>query len=163
MIWLLSPKIWIAITLAAALGVSHLGAYRAGTKSIRAQWDKDIATRVAFALQAEQAARKTERELVVGRNQLEVKYVEQKRKDSAAAAVTLSELDRLRDELANHPGLSACPDTAASPRAYAGYRVERELLGNCAQALTNLAQQADELENLVVGLQNYVRQMCLKQ
>lgn len=159
---LLSVRFWITIGLVGLLSVSHFSAYRAGKAVVRAAWDKDIAERTVQALEAEKAARKKEQALLAQRDQLEKKYVEEKRKAAVAAAGADSELGRLRDELAADSG-RACTDPTATARAVAGTRLERELLGTCAATLVQLAAEADGLEARLVGLQQYVKQVCLKQ
>lgn len=159
---LLNPRVWIALALAAVLGFTHFSTYRMGKAVVRAEWDKDKAARVAQAMAAEQAARAREQQLVAERQKAEEVYVQQKRKAAAAVAGALTELDRLRDELAA-PGGRACKDPAAPAGAYGGAGLESDLLGHCATALVRMAQEADRLETVVVGLQGYVKNVCQKQ
>jgi hypothetical protein len=160
MYWLLSPRVLIAIALVGILSFTHFAAYRGGKAAVRAEWDKDIAVRAEAALKAEQAARAKEQALTQARQQTEVKYVEEKRKAAAAAAAAKSDLDRLRDTLAA-PGGETCRDPGAASRVAGASRLESELLGHCAQALTDLAAEADRLEARIVGLQAYVKDVCL--
>lgn len=162
MYWLLNPRVWAALVLAAFLAFTHFTAYRSGRAHVRAAWDKDIAVRAEASLKAEQEARAKEQALIKSRQQAEVKYAEEKRKAAAAAAGAKSELDRLRDELAQPaPARSTPSDPAAAERAAGAARLERELLGACATALTDLASEADRLEARIVGLQAYVKNVCL--
>lgn len=163
MYWLLNPRVWVAAVLLVVLGATHFTAYRSGKAVVRAQWDKERAELAAKALDAERAARRKEQALVAERKKLEDKYVEDKRKADAAAAGARTELDRLRDAIAGAPGCPAAADPAAAGRAAGAARLELELLGACATALTDLAAEADRLETRVVGLQQYVKQVCLKQ
>lgn len=161
MYWLLNPRVWVALILLGFLASTHFVAYRSGKATVRAQWDKDIAVRAEAALKAEQEARAKEQALAKARQQTEVKYVEEKRKAAVAASAAKSELDRLRDAIAAAPGCPAPADPSAATRAAGAARLELELLGNCATALTDLAAEADRLETRIVGLQTYVRNVCL--
>lgn len=163
MYWLLDPRALIGLVLVVVLSATHFTAYRAGKANVRAAWDKERAELTAKALEAERAARKKERALVAERQKLEERYAEDKRKAADAAAGARTELDRLRDTLAAAPGCPAASDPAAASRAAGAARLESELLGHCAQALTDLAAEADRLETRVIGLQQYVKEVCLKQ
>ena len=154
-------RLTLGLVLAALLAGTHWKAYVVGQQGVRAQWDQDKAERMALALQAEQAERRREQELVTQRQKVEERYVQEKRKAAAAAAGAQSELGRLRDELATAGGGPACTDSTAPARVDGAARLERELLGHCAATLTDLAAEADRLEAVVVGLQGYVREVCL--
>lgn len=163
MYWLLNPRVWVAAALVAILAGTHFTAYRGGKSAVRSAWDKEKAELTAKALAAEQAVRQKEQALVAQRQQAEKRYVEEKRKAATAALAAESALDGLRNELAARDRDLASADSAASSRADGGARLERELLGSCATALTELAAEADRLEARIVGLQAYVKQVCQKQ
>ena len=148
---------WIA--LAVALAISHGMAYKTGRAMVRAEWDKDIAERTAFALKAEQDARAKEQALQTAKQKVEVNYAAQKKRDAVALSNAQSELDQLRVTLAAVSS-SAGQDTSPTARTDGAGRLERELLGHCAQSLTDLAREADRLETKLVGLQGYVRDVC---
>ena len=106
---------------------------------------------------AEQTARDREQALSVFRQQAEEKYVKEKTRAAAAASRARTELDGLRDALsAARPG----QDPSAACRAD-GVAPERELFGQCATALVGVAAEADRLAAVVVGLQGYVKGVCL--
>lgn len=156
-------RVTLALIVAVLLAGTHWKAYVSGKQAVQVAWDRDIAARTAAALKAEQEAREKESKLLAARQASEAKYVQEKRKAAAAAAAAGSELDRLRDELAAAPpGGKACSDPAAPGRADGRAGLERELLGHCAQALVGLASEADGLEARLVGLQQYVKNVCLK-
>jgi hypothetical protein len=163
MYWLLNPRLWIAAALAALLAFTHFTVYRLGKSAVRAEWNEEKAAQAAFLLEQEKSFRKKEQALVVQRQQAEKRYVEEKRKAATAALAAESALDGLRNELAARDRDLASADSAASSRANGGAGLERELLGSCATALTELAAEADRLEARVVGLQAYVKQVCQKQ
>ena len=161
MLALLSPRLWLAIGLAIALAVSHGMAYKSGRAAVRADWDKDIADRTQQALQAEQAARKKESDLQDAKEKAEERYARQKKLDAAARAAAGAELDGLRNELAALDSVTS-KDTSTTARTDGAGRLERQLLGACAQSLADLAAEADRLETKLVGLQDYVRGVCTK-
>ncbi|NBU79951.1 MAG: DUF2514 family protein [Sphingomonadaceae bacterium] len=162
MMWaLLSPRLLIAAILVGAMATTHFMAYRAGRAHVRAQWDADIVKREKQVIDLQQAARAREQQLVAAKNEAEVRYVQLKKQAAVAAAGAQSALDGLRNELAIAPS-ATCADPAAGARADAGTRLESDLLGHCAQALVGLAAEADRLEAQVVGLQGYVKQVCLR-
>lgn len=162
MMAMLSLRFWGAVVLMIALASSYFFAYRGGKAAVRAEWDRDIAQRTQLALKTEQAARKHEQWLVQEKQKAEVRYVEEKRKAAAAANDAQSHLVRLRNELYS---LGSAPRKCPAPsaRADAGAGLERDLLGQCATSLTAMAAEADRLEALVVGLQQYVKNVCLNQ
>ena len=109
---------------------------------------------------AEEAARQREQSLSVFRQQAEEKYVQEKTRAAAAASRARTELDGLRDALhaaRTGPG----QDPGAACRADGPARPEGELLGQCAAALVGMAAEADRLAAVVVGLQGYVKGVCL--
>jgi hypothetical protein len=108
---------------------------------------------------AEMAARQREQSLSLFKQQAEEKYVQEKRRAAAAASRAGAELDGLRNELyAARPGTAAQDPT---PTGRADGATERELLGQCATALVGVAAEADRLAANVVGLQGYVKGVCL--
>ena len=110
---------------------------------------------------AEKAARDREQTLSVFRQQAEEKYVKEKTRAAAAASRARTELDGLRDELYAFNLSPSGKGPAASGRADGAARLERELLGQCATALVGMAAEADRLAAGVVGLQSYVKSVCM--
>lgn len=153
-------RITAALIVAALLAGTHWKAYVSGKKTVQAEWNEDIQKRTTQALEAERAARNQEQQLLAAKQKAEEAYVDQKRKAAVAAAGAKSELDRLRDAI-NDRGDSSCADPAAKPRANGVARLEQELLGQCAGALLEMANTADRLETVIVGLQGYVKDVCL--
>lgn len=153
-------RITAALIVAALLAGTHWKAYVSGKQTVQAEWNLDIQKRTEQALAAEQAARNQEQQLVAAKHKAEEAYVNEKRKAARAAAGAESELDRLRDAIAER-GDSPDPGSCTQPRADGGARLELELLGQCAGALTQLGQEADRLETIIVGLQGYVKNVCL--
>lgn len=147
---------WFKLTAAAVLALlltgTHWKAYVAGQQAVRAEYQ-------AAQLQAEKEARAREQRLVEEKQKAEAAYVDQKRKAAVAVSGARSELDRLRDALAAR---SAGAPTATCPRAADRAGLEQHLLGQCASALVGVAAEADRLETLVVGLQGYIKNVCLE-
>jgi len=160
MFYLLDPRVWIFAALLAGLAASHTIAYQKGKAVVRAEWNKDIAERAAQALEAERQNRAKEQQLVAARQRAETKYVEQKRRAADTARGAKSELERLRNELAARRGQAGAGSAAAGGN-HGRAGLEAELLGRCAEALVGVAADADRLGAQVVGLQGYVKQVCL--
>lgn len=159
-------RIAILTVILVALGATHWKAYHTGFAVAQSEARKKELENQQALLQAEQAARAKEQMLVSERQKLEEKYVREKNKAASAAAGAESELDRLRDELAataSRPGSNpTCPSATSSSGDHGGAGLESELLGHCAKALVGLAAEADRLEAQVVGLQQYIKGVCLK-
>ena len=124
--------------------------YSQGKKTVMAEWTAERLAASENARLREQAAQRTnegiDRDYQTAKNRL----VADKRITD----------DRLRDFTAiNQPDN---PTGTASGNHGAG-GLERELLGNCAEALTSMGQTADRLEAKIVGLQSYVSKVCLAQ
>lgn len=152
----------IAAAIAAVLLIaSHAWAYIEGRANGKALLDRAVAEQTAKALEQERAARGKERALLEAKQKAEVKYEQAKRQAASAATNAVSELDRLRNELAASNAGQPTQDPTAGTRAVSRPGLESELLGHCAQALTGMASEADRLEALVVGLQAYVKNVCL--
>lgn len=134
------------------LAATHWKAYHSGMTSAEAKAARQ-------ALVAEQVAREREQQLVLARQKVEERYAQEKRVLQRSAAGAQSELDRLRDELAG--GRQAGSDPTAPGRADGSASLERELLSSCAGALVQLAAEADGLAARLIGLQGYVREVCL--
>ena len=104
--------------------------------------------------------REREQALNQARQKAEERYVEKKRRATVAAGRARTELDGLRDTLYALGAPAAGQDPAAACRTDAG-ALERQLLGQCAAALVGVAGEADRLAAQVLGLQGYVREVCL--
>lgn len=111
----------------------------------------------ALAL-AESQARTREQTLVAAKQKAEEAHEANKKQSQRAIAGARTELDRLRDILATR---SAPADAAPSAGTDAASCTERELLGEGAGHLADLAAEADRLTATVSGLQGYVRGVCI--
>lgn len=155
-------RIVAAALIVVMLAVTHVWAYHEGKASGKTALDKAVAEQTRKTLELERQARAKEQQLVVEKQKAEAQYAQAKRQAAVAATTAVSELDRLRHELAASSARGAGQDTATAPRAPSRAGLESELLGHCAQALTGMAAEADRLEALVVGLQAYVKGVCLR-
>lgn len=107
-----------------------------------------------------EAARAQEQALSAAKQKAEEAYAIEKRKAAVAARNARSELDGLRNELYAIPAPIASTDPAPIARVD-GSSTERKLLGECAAALVEMAAGADLLATQLVGLQGYVRNVCV--
>lgn len=109
---------------------------------------------------AEQDARRREHDMLAARQKAEERYEQEKRKAAVASSRARSELDGLRD-LLYAIGPTGPKDPAPALRADGRATLERELLGGCASTLVGMAAEADHLAAVVVGLQTYVKNVCV--
>jgi Tfp pilus assembly protein PilV len=149
---ILNWRVIFAVLVSITLATSHWKAYVAGKHSTLAHIQ-------AEALANEQAARAREQALVAAKHKAEEDHAAFKLRTQRAVAGAQSELVRLRDTLANRQ-TAATATTCTGTDAAA--TTERQLFGQCAEALAGVAQQADQLAAQVTGLQGYVSAVCLK-
>lgn len=107
---------------------------------------------------AESTARAREQSLVAAKQKAEEAHVIQKKQSQRAIAGARDELGRLRDILATR---STDQDPAAPPGTNGATCQERQLLGEGAGHLAELAAEADRLTTTVSGLQGYIRGVCI--
>ncbi len=150
-------RISAALIVAAFLSAGAWKAYSMGKASVQAEWDLDVASRTAAALEASEKARKTEQELSAKVGRIDRAYQDQKRATATVASAAANGLRNLETILAA-PAVPAS-DSVASSGNYGTGGIERELLGSCAAALAQLGQEADRLSLKVVTLQAYIREM----
>lgn len=151
--WTVIPpwKLVLALLVVTTLSATHWKAYTVGRDAVLARVH-------AEALANERAARETEYKLLEAKHKAEEDYANLKTTTHRAFTGAQSELSRLRDALSKRP---AGPDSTACSRVDAATPVERELLGQCAQALTDMAGEAGRHAATLSGLQLYVRGVCL--
>jgi tRNA U34 5-methylaminomethyl-2-thiouridine-forming methyltransferase MnmC len=107
-----------------------------------------------------EAARAQEQALSAAKQKAEEAYALEKRKAAVAARNARAELDGLRNELYAIPAPVASANPATTARVN-GVTIERQLLGECATALVEMAAGSDLLAAQLVGLQGYVRNVCV--
>ncbi len=145
MMALLSWRVWTAVALAVALAASHWKAYHMGQAEISAAWAADS---LAQASAVREAADLVQAKLRKANDDLQI---EKKRR----AADAVRSADSLREFQAAIGG--GGPDATAPGGTHGAGGIESELLGNCAQALVGLGQEADRLAGKVVGLQDHIK------
>ncbi len=107
-----------------------------------------------------EAARAQEHTLSAAKLKAEEAYAIEKRKAAVAVRNARAELDGLRNELYAIPTPVAGTTAPARPRTD-GASIERRLLGECAATLVTVAAGADLLAAQLIGLQGYVRNVCV--
>lgn len=139
---LLSPRIWLAIAIAAAMAFSHFFVYRAGKANVRADFDAyklDVSetTRKLQAANERRAAEQRDQQL---KAQNDAKTREAGLRTDAGNAV--AELDRLRNALRVATRRDPVPG-ATAPAADQPAASQTVVFLDCAAALTELARDAD--------------------
>lgn len=153
----LYARLAAAAVVAVALAMSHWKAYRSGQDAITADWQADIAQRTAAALEASEAARKRESELLTKVGRVDRAYQDQKRATATVAAAVAVGMRELETALAA-PAV-ASSDAVATTRDHGTGGLERELLGHCARTVQAMAGEAQRLQGKVVTLQAYIREI----
>lgn len=142
----------IVAVIVAAVSFSHYFVYNKGREAVQSKWDKDKLVQTEQALQKQQ-------QLQIEKQRADERYADEKRKAVVASNAAKSELDRLRIELESRreESIGSCTVTGVN----GGARLEQELFGQCATTLVAMASEADRLEAIIVGLQSYVKNVCL--
>jgi uncharacterized protein YlxW (UPF0749 family) len=139
----------------AALGAWQVQDWRYNAKIAQMQEAHEASLR-----KSAEAARAQEQALSAAKQKAEEAYAIEKRKAAVAARSARAELDGLRNELYAIPSPIAGANPVTTPGVN-GVTIERQLLGECATALVEVAAGADLLAAQLVGLQGYVRNVCV--
>lgn len=131
MLYLLNPRVLIALAIVAALAFSHLMAYRKGSANVKAEWTLSVANANAEARSLERARQRRAEEAGVLAAAREARL----RADAARAAGALA---GLRDELTRLSGRSE-----SSPAPDPTIRTLGDILQACADEYRSVAEQAD--------------------
>ena len=145
MMALLSPRLWLALALAAVLALTHGMAYKSGRAAVRAAWD-------AEKLMAQEALRQREKALTAANQGVDREL--QAEKTRRAAAERLAS-DRLRDYQA---ASNSARDTTPSSGIDDPYR---DIANQCTEALVRLDQYAQSVAGTARGLQSYAGKVCV--
>lgn len=144
--WRVIATLVLALTLVSTHWKMYVMGKTAATAAIQAQ-----------TLANEKAARAREQDLIAAKHKAEEDHAALKLRTQRAVTGAQSELGRLRDALTTRQAsATATPSTGTDAAA----ATERQLFGQCAQTLTGMAQQADQLATQVSGLQGYVSAVC---
>jgi hypothetical protein len=144
-----------------ALSLSHYFVYNKGQEVVHNLWTKDKLARAESEANAADEALKKLQALQAEKQKVEQLYVQEKRKAAIAASGAQRELDRLRDTLTSDNTTESDNGSSTIPRVDGRTGLEQELLGQCAATLVAMAAEADRLETVIVGLQSYVKNICL--
>jgi hypothetical protein len=147
-----------AAILAAA--VAAFGTWQVQDWRYNARISKMQETHATLVQQVTEVARSKEKALNAAKQKAEEAYVIEKRKAATASRGARAELDGLRNELYAIPAPASSANPTSTGRAN-GATFERELLGQCATALVEVATGADLLAAQLIGLQGYVRNVCV--
>lgn len=119
----MSPRLWLALGLAAVLVFTHFAANRSGAARVRGQWDAAIAQQLQQNLAAEQENRRLETARQSKVIEAQNAQVNRTRVLQAAAAGARAESDGLRGDLARNTAdlpsasLTTCRNYAAAANA----------------------------------------------
>lgn len=155
----LYARVVFAVIIALVLAMSHWKVYVMGKHTVQAEWNVEKLAQAEQLAAAEKAARAREQQLVQAKTEAEEKYAQIKKQVSVAVAGARAELDRLRYDLAARDVPGAGQTAAAGARVDAG-SVERQLLGTCATEYTGMAGEVEGLRAQLIGLQDYVNNVC---
>lgn len=155
---LLSPRLWLALALAAALAVSHFMVFRAGKAVVRQEWDHEKTERMAKAVTDSESARLRERVMRKEAENVDAKF-------QAAKAARLAADRAAADRLQHISELTARLDRAARAAAAAGgtYDPRAAIIGECGGAVEALGRDNRRLVQKVEGLQQFVARVCVSE
>lgn len=159
MYWTINTIITVVVLF--ALSFSHYFAYNKGQEAVHDLWNKDKLVRVEAQATANNEALKKLQTLQAEKQKVDQLYVQEKRKAAVAASSAQRELDRLRDTITSGNTTEGNTGSSTITRIDGRAGLEQELLGQCAATLVAMAAEADRLETVVVGLQSYVKNICL--
>ena len=149
------------IVILFALSFSHYFVYNKGQEAVHVQWDKEKLVIAKVQADAADEALKKLQMLQAEKQKVDQLYVQEKRKAAVAASNAQRELNRLRDTLTSSNTTESDNGASTVTRVNDRTGLEQELLGHCAATLVAVAAEADRLETVVVGLQSYIKNICL--
>ena len=157
MLALLSPRLWIALALAGLFAFTHIKAFQSGKADVQVLWDKERAEITAAALVASEAARAKEQFLTTANTKVTNDYIAQKKLRAADSVVAAGKLRNLEAAVnrARSTEASAASGTATDPRL--------DIIRECARTVVRLDDTVKSLAGTLTGLQNYTRDVCMKQ
>lgn len=154
---LLSPRLWLALIVAAALTFSHFAAYRSGRAVVRAEWETERAKIAKQVAKAESAARAQEQQMADANRKLTDAYQAEKKRRAADARAADDALRVLNAELA------AARDATANAAAGIGADDPRgTIAGECSAALVALDKHAQGMAAKARALQDYASEVRVK-
>lgn len=139
MLALMSPRLWLAVVLAAVLGFTHFTVYRAGRAAVRIQWDSQKVADAEAARKAIEANRAIEEKR---QKQAQEAIDESKKREAvlrADAVGARGALERLR----NAVRIASSPVPGSTSNAISGAATAGQLLLECGAEAQRLAEAAD--------------------
>lgn len=150
MTYLLNPRVWLALALAAVLAFTHFAAYRSGRAMVLAEWNSELTKIAEQVAQAEAAARKKEHQLIVENQEVTRAYQAEKKRRAADSRANADALGLLSAELA------AAREATTDAATRSGVDDPRgAIAGECSAALVTLDGYAQELAAKTRALQDY--------
>lgn len=149
---------WRLVVLVVTLVITHGAAVWAGRSIGKSALDKAMIEQQNHIIELEQQARETEQRLVAEKHQAEVKYAQSKREVARIATDNLSELEQLRYALTSSS--TAAKNASASTGTFRA--AESELFRTCAETLTGMAAEADQVAVKLNALQAYANLCAAK-
>ncbi len=148
---LLSPRLWIALAIAAVLTLSHYQAWKSGRSNVQQQWDAATTAQARETVKLVLAAREKEKQLTTKVNTVAQNYENAKKINTALAASLGDRVRDFTDELSKRDAA----DTATATVDH-GVTPERIVLGDCARNLQALAGISDQHKEQILALQAYI-------
>jgi len=138
---LLSPRVWLALALAAVLALTHSFAYRSGKANVRAAWDAEKVIQLSEQKEADRENRKIDSARTNGVIAAQNAAVVRNQVLQADAASAVAERKRLLDAIAAIPAPDMPSDAgnASNQSSLAG----NQLFAACTAELQDLARVAD--------------------
>ena len=138
---LLSPRVWLAIALAAVLALTHSFAYKSGKAKLRAAWDAEKVIQLSQQKEADRENRNIESARTNGVIVAQNAAAARNRSLQANAVGAVAERKRLLDALAARPASNLPSRTAdaSDQPSPAG----NQLFAACTAELQSLAGIAD--------------------
>jgi len=155
MMALLSPRVWLALALAAVLALTHGFAYRTGKANVRAVWAVEKQAYTEAVAAASEAARMKEKSLTITNDGITNAFIKEKARLVDDSRVTA---DRLRDLKASVDS-TAGTDTAAEPGDYGDPR--SNIIAGCASTVVILDEAAKRMAGQTTALQRYIGEVCI--
>jgi hypothetical protein len=149
--------IGLGIQLAIAAGAlvsATVGGYWLGSKHVRGEWDAEKVEQQEVIVEAQRQARIAETLKAKKSQEVQDAVNAARKKDQAAASAARDELGRLRESI---NASSPTPGSASSASRSDG--ASREVAGQCAARLVEVAESHDSCAGKLTGLQDWVRQV----
>lgn len=143
---LLSPRLWLALALAALLLFVNHRAFQGGKAAVRVQWD-------AEKLAASEATRQREKALTLKTQRNDREYQTKKANNLAAANLAAARLRDLEASAADSESARASSGTYGDPRL--------DIIAQCARTVVVLDEAVKRVASQAEALQQHVRDVRL--